>query len=289
MGIDQLLRLPASSFRAAPPDALWQQVNVALVRVDGDAVPSARAMFRKLVPLLNQWHHEGRLHGWFFMRKPPDVRLRCYLRPNRGHASAALDSAFQSLQNAGLIDRWFRSHYQPEQSRFGGPEVMARVHAYFFVDSMLWLHLDELDRLLERKVAPGLLLPANLHHLFQCCCGAERAIEAWRVLARLTMQPAIAVTPPPPQLPAALEALAGHEVLAPREALALRAYARSNHLFSQGLLGGGSDTVLARPVAEIAATVALFNLNRHGFPGGRSGPMTARVLAALGDDVSRLN
>ena len=286
MAIEDLSGLPITSFHSAPPDARWQQVNVALVRFNGDAVPSARALFLELAPTLEEWRLDGRLHGWFFMRKPPDVRLRFCLRANDGNAASILDTVLQSLHSSGRIGRYFRSQYQPEQSRFGGPAAMEFVHAYFHVDSILWLHLDQLDSQSQRKLDPDLLLPANLHHLFQCCCGTDRVIEAWRGLARLIMQGAIDITPQQPRLPATLDALASQRDLVSSEGLALRTYAQSNEMFSQGLLGLGSKTVVEQPIEQIVATVALFNLNRHGVPGALSGPMTARVLAALGDDVS---
>jgi len=287
MQIDALSELPVLSFRPPPSGAHWLQVNVALARVDGDAVPSARVMFGELAPMLEQWRLAGRLHWWFFMRKPPDVRLRLFLPTEAGDATGILDDALHSLQNSGRIGGHFFSEYQPEQRRFGGPAAMALVHACFHVDSSLWLHLDELDERKERQVGTDLLLPTNLHHLFQCCCGAERAIEGWRGLARLIRQGGITVTPHPPRLPVTLDALVSGGELAASESLALRTYARSNELFSRELLALESNSTVEQPVADIAATVALFVLNRHGLPGERSGSMAARVLAALGDDVSR--
>ena len=282
-----LSQLPDASFRFPPFDARWLQVNVALARVNGDALPSARAMFHELAAFLDRWRLENRLHWWFFMRKPPDVRLRFMLSPDDGDAAGGLESAFRALRDSGRIAGYFPGQYAPEENRFGGSASIALVHASFDVDSTLWLVLDELDERGQRLVTPEVLLPARLHHLFLCCCGAERAIEGWRGLARLIRQGGITITPCRPRLPGALNTLALGEELAASESLALRTYARSNELFSRELLALESRTVVEQPVADIAATVALFSLNRHGFPGERSARMTAGVLAALGDDANR--
>ena len=282
-----LSRLPEASFRSPPFDARWLQVNVALARANGDALPSARAMFRELAPFLDQWRLENRLHWWFFMRKPPDVRLRFMLRPDNGDAAGGLENALRTLRDNGQIAGYSPGRYEPEQDRFGGPAAMALVHTSFDVDSTLWLVLDELDERGQRLVTPQVLLPARLHHLFLCCCGAEHAIEGWRGLARLIRQGGIIAAPYPPRLPGTLNALALGEELAASESLALRTYARSNESFSRELLALESKTTVEQPVADIAATVALFSLNRHGFPGERSAPLVGGVLAALGDDPTR--
>ena len=270
--------LPKSSFAVVPEDADWLQINIALARVNGDAIPSARAMFQALEPLLQQWSAEGYLHWWFFMRKPPDVRLRLFLRIDRVDAQTALERVLQRLQDMGRISGYFRGRYQPELTRFGGASAMALAHAYFHVDSVLWRHLDALDIVAQRTVVAEDLLPAVFHHLFQCCCGTEQSLEGWRALAALIRQGGAAIEPLPPRQPVPLASIDAE----PSEREVLQTYAEANRLFSQSLLRLPSECSLSAPVAEIAATLALFNLNRHGLSGERSGPLTAQVLAALG-------
>ena len=144
---------------------------------------------------------------------------------------------------------------------------------------MLWRNLDVLDSASRRTVVTEDLLPAVFHHLFQCCCGDELALEGWRALALLIGQGGVEIDPLPPRQPAPLVTLDA----APPEREVLQAYAEANRLFSQGLLRLACEGSLHPPVAQIAATLALFNLNRHGLSGERSAPLTAQVLAALGD------
>jgi thiopeptide-type bacteriocin biosynthesis protein len=281
MTVDDLAGLSASSFRDPPAQAAWKQVNVALVRANGDAMPSARALFRAVVPRLDHWHRDGVLHGWFFMRKPPDVRLRVCVRTDAGDAARELDRMLQAAQDRGQIGGFFWNEYSPEQGRFGGPAGMMLAHAYFHVDSTLWCRLDEFDERGLRKASADELLPTVLHHMFQYCCGSERVDEAWHKLAALVSGGPITSDLEPRELPLTLDALTTALGLHSPEGMVLRAYAAANELLREGLIGLQENLQIERPLSEIAATVAFFNLNRHGFPGERSAAMTARMIAAI--------
>ena len=95
----------------SPPrtDGAWVQLNVGLVRNGGQALPSARAMFRAICPYLDAWRRDRALHWWFFMRKPPDVRLRMFLAP-----------AGENLSGRDLLDRFMGDQLK---------EVQAPTHA----------------------------------------------------------------------------------------------------------------------------------------------------------------
>lgn len=275
---------PATAgFSPPPPEAPWEQVNIGLVRTGADALPSARAMFSSLSPSLDLWNRAGSIQGWFFMRKPPDVRLRVCLRSKRSDARATLDRKLHALREQGKIRGHYWSRYLPEQDRFGGAAAMALAHAYFHLDSILWLHLDHLGDRALRKLPADRLLPAVLQHMFLCCCGTDKAPEAWRCLAHQ-----IGDLPPFASSdihlpPVSLEVLSGDDGLHPGERLALRSYVDSNQSLGKALIALPADTRCEHPIPLIAATIALFNLNRHGFPGERSGPMARSVLASLAD------
>ncbi len=280
MAAEDLANLVAKGFAPVPADAHWQQFDVALLRVSGDALPSARAMFGALAPLVDRWLTEETLHGWFFMRKPPDVRLRFCLRSQIATAAA---ETLEALVHEQMIESHLRGLYQPEVQRFGGPAAMALAHACFHVDSRLWLHLDALDERGLRKVDTDLLMPSVIHHLFRCCCGSGGAMEAWQALAALIVEGTGPIAPRSPSPPIGLEVLMARDGLEPSERLVLQTYAQANERFGRELAGLRSGASIVRqPVARIAASVALFHLNRHGVRGERSGPMAAGVLAALG-------
>ncbi|MEO8304971.1 MAG: thiopeptide-type bacteriocin biosynthesis protein [Betaproteobacteria bacterium] len=284
---DDLASLPSSGFREPPRGAAWMQVNVALVRADGDAIPSARALFGAVVPRLDRFDRDGALHGWFFMRKPPDVRMRILVDAEADDVAGALDRTLQDTQDRGQIERFFWSEYAPEQERFGGPDGMMLAHAYFHVDSRLWFHLDELDARGVRKATADEILPAIVHDMFQRCCGPERADQAWRELDALVCDTRIIADLGAPSLPSALDALAFAQGRDSEEGAVLRSYVAANELLCKGLAGLEDDLPVDRSPSAIAATVALFNLNRHGFRGERSAAMTARVILAIDAQQSK--
>lgn len=263
--------LAARCFRPAPAGAAWRQLNVGLVRRDGDARGSARELFRLLQPRLAAWSDAGRLHGWFFMRKPPDLRLRLRLVADAAPALEELDRLLGAAAAAGwLRPDHFWSDYHAEQARFGGAAAMELVHAHFHADSTLWLERD------QRGAGAGAheteaLLAALLDDLFARC--APAAAAGWQRLAALTGAAGPATGDP--LRPAALADAALGAGRAGDD------YADCNARLAAGLGALAGRGELALPPIEVAASLALFCLNRHGLPGERSAPLVARVRAAL--------
>jgi thiopeptide-type bacteriocin biosynthesis protein len=121
---------------------VWHQSNVALVRADGSAMKSLRALFAALDPAVAAWRGAGCLTRFFFMRKPPDLRLRFF-----GDESlrTKVSELLSGLVRRGVVERHFTSEYEPETARFGGPKAMDAMHAWFDADSAAWARLDALD------------------------------------------------------------------------------------------------------------------------------------------------
>jgi len=273
----------SESFASPPEDAVWEQINIGLVRTNADALTSARAMFRVISPHFERWQREGWLHWWFFMRKPPDVRLRILLKSNLSIARNVLDRELISLREQGDIRNHYWSRYAPEQQRFGGAATMTWVHSYFHIDSCLWLYLDHLEKRAMRRITADQLLPAALHHMFLHCCGPEGVADAWSSLARLIGDPSPIESPVSPLPPLDLDLLAGDHELHPDERLALALYADANQTLRDRLHALSEKTMPVSQIHRIVATIGLFNLNRHGFPGERSGPLIRGILASQGN------
>ena len=86
----------------------WVQLNVGLIRHGGNALPSARTLFARLEPLVERWRREERLRWFFFMRKPPDVRLR-FLTTTKPELTSGLRRCALTLQKEAIIDHFFFS------------------------------------------------------------------------------------------------------------------------------------------------------------------------------------
>jgi thiopeptide-type bacteriocin biosynthesis protein len=120
---------------------VWFQFNVAPTGIEGSILESARSVFRVLEPALRDWRKEGHLTRFFFMRKAPGLRLRFLGNPSLKSRIAVL---LQDLVARGVVERWFASVYEPETDRFGGSAAMTAAHAWFDIDSGLWMLLDRL-------------------------------------------------------------------------------------------------------------------------------------------------
>jgi thiopeptide-type bacteriocin biosynthesis protein len=265
-------------------DQHWIQLNVGLARRGGLALPAARAVFDEFAPLVEQWRAARELQWFFFMRKPPDIRLR-FRVPTSHDIRPALDAAIARLQREGRVTTFFYSSYEPETERFGGPDGMRSVHAYFDVDTRAWLHLDALERQERRRLAPERLLPALVHDLFlRGAAGHDHLLAAsWRSLANEIATPT--VPSPPAMAPAALDELSA--VVGPGdEHECLACFAQANARLADELVELAGRDRLARSISDVLAAAALFSFHRHGFSGERSAPLVAAAMAALEIDAS---
>jgi thiopeptide-type bacteriocin biosynthesis protein len=239
----------------------WLQVNVALERHDGTALPSARALFGRLSPALADWRGRQLLDHFFFMRKPPDVRLR-FSGPDPNEALLpVLIALLSGLRQEGFVRRFFPSVYEPEIRQFGGPEAMGHVHAYFDADSMAWLALDRLTAAGRRKLSPEVLAAAVLNDLFLRALGCP--FEVWDVWCNLA---SLVPVPSGEESQAAdvvsVESLFPH--VGEEEAQVLRTYLQANEELSGGLMQVWEQGALQCGLRALFPFVALFHFNRHG-------------------------
>ena len=133
---------------------VWAQRNVALTRPGGDPLPSARALFAAVAPLVASGRSTGEIELFFFQRKAPDVRLRFGSSADAGdlddaaraldEALAATDAVLDHLVAIGTLDRWFSAPYEPEVRKFGGPGAADAVHRHFDAETRLWLAAQRL-------------------------------------------------------------------------------------------------------------------------------------------------
>ncbi|MGE0859479.1 MAG: thiopeptide-type bacteriocin biosynthesis protein [Gammaproteobacteria bacterium] len=260
-----------TSFAPPPADAAWHQFDFALLRVDGDARPSARALFARVLPWWWAARARGEVTRWFFMRKPPDVRLRVLCAPRAEGALADFAALCGTALVQGEIAAAGRGEYQPEDARFGGRQALDCAHAWFTLDSVLWWLLD--CHAVRGVPSPSTetWLRAIYDDLF-ACVGAD---DGWRRLAQHVELPLPTDAPPGGVGGDALAALAAQA--APPVAALAAAYQVGNRRLAAAL----RDVTLqvGHSAASVAALIAFFTCNRHGLPGERSRPLVARVLA----------
>jgi thiopeptide-type bacteriocin biosynthesis protein len=255
-------------------------VNVRLKR-DRAGVARARPLFDALAEALADWRRERHLTSFYFVRKPPDVRLRF-----GGVAPEPLGEALPALLDRlvarGAIARWVPAHYEPEVQLFGGPAMLPRVHAFFHVDSLAWMARARLEK--SAHCSESVLSLAVLNDLFFACLeGSEEVWDVWCNLARLHRVDSHTAEPP-----CGVPRIAGlAPLMSPPERRILGRYARASRTLARALQTLAARGRLSCGRRGILPFIALFHWNRFGFSMAQRTRMLAAMTAAL-DPRARL-
>lgn len=252
----------------------WLQKSVALVRRDGSALASARAIFAALAPKLSEWRASGALSGFWFMRKPPDLRLRF-----AGDASFAAELAalLEHLTSQGHIERVFDSVYQPELARFGGAEAMRSVHEFFDVDTAAWMALEEL------RVAAGARLdPLEFSALATDTLVRAASSDSLEVLTLWSEYAHVlggASTAPRTGQPRALDALRARATR--EEAHILAGLEQAGRRLCESLLELEASGRLTANLRDVVTAIVQFHCHRHGLDGSAQATLAQEMSARL--------
>lgn len=253
----------------------WLQVNVALRRDDGDALASARAVFAELAPQIASARAEGTLQRFFFMRKPPDMRLRLQGPNPERHLLPAVSGSLAKLRRDGAVERFFPSVYEPEVRLFGGAEAMSLVHDYFDADTAGWMELDRHWAAGVAALQPEDVVSVVANELFALALGDRAEIwDAWSNVLALVAPAAEAADPfhRMMPIPSELRALA-----TPAESRVLGRYCAANEALANGLRDVWSRGRLECGLRGMLPFVVIFHLHRYGLDAARQ----ARVAEAM--------
>lgn len=255
----------------------WIQLNLALVRGDGGALVSARAVFAAISGAVASLRSEKKLACFFFMRKPPDLRLRFGLPQGVDPSAVTKDllAPFAQLRQRGFVSAFFESIYEPEVRQFGGPRAMDAIHLWFDADTRAWLGQDALAAKGENQIDPAVISLAAINDLFARTL--EDHGEIWDCWANLDDLIATKVVASP------LERI-GLSDIAPKasatEAEILAQYDTANLDLSTRLQQIWSDNQLTSGLRAILPFVAWFHYNRYGFAPETQARMSAGMRAA---------
>lgn len=247
----------------------WVQLNVALSRPDGQALTSARRVFAALAPLVDAWRRDGKLSQLYFMRKPPDLRLRLRGPQPAVDLLPGAIGALEQLRRDGAVERFFESVYEPEAHLFGGPDAMELVHAYFDADTRGWLTLDRLWASGPSLLTPEILACAVIDDLLQLALG-DRS-EIWDVWCNLAAGGVPAIDVPVPPSPELLGRLA----LAERTVL--EHYFAHNSQLARGLATLHDSGRLSCGLRALLTQVALFHFHRYGLDAAEQAAMAGAM------------
>jgi thiopeptide-type bacteriocin biosynthesis protein len=201
-------------------------------------------------------------------------------------AISELYSQMHLLENQNFIERFFFSTYKPEVDRFGGLAALNIVHQYFNHDTTHWLTLDQLSQQNPRSIPPKLLLIAVFHNLFCHVFDDETSVlKVWQSLEDLTPVETNSTIPTVELL--SIEELRNLFPITDVEANILDSYSQAHRQFAEGLIELWLLKQISGDLHDILATTALFNFNRHGFPGERSSVIVAAVSRLLAGRFER--
>lgn len=259
----------------------WLQLNVALARRNGSALPAARAFFRDLESALPR-RRQRSAPQFFFQRKAPDLRLRFF--GVRENLVARLRPVISRAKSEGHVLQNFYSVYEPEQRQFGGRDCMQCVHAFWEADSMVWIMLDRMVEAEAVGIPHGSLIAAVLDDLFwRALSDSGEVWDTWCNL--MVLLQGRAGTAVPPSGPASLASLADTASVA--EAEIIVRYQQANATLAAGLLRAWQLGRMRCGIRSILPYVALFTLNRHGFDRPEAAAI-AGAMAAIWDPKQHL-
>jgi thiopeptide-type bacteriocin biosynthesis protein len=103
-----------------------------------------RELCRQLACLARRLLSDSAVDNFFFMNKPPGMRLRFQTVAAESSADVTdiVHCQVTRWRAGGLIDHVELGVYEPESQLFGGPRSMSFVHALFTLDSLIWLDYE---------------------------------------------------------------------------------------------------------------------------------------------------
>jgi thiopeptide-type bacteriocin biosynthesis protein len=167
-------------------DGGWTQLNVGM---SGTGPGSLRDAAWPLFDGLERWVAAARERGpveLWFVRKPPALRLRVRGAGLDVTARQELARLLDAQREAGPVDHWGLSTYEPEVHRLGGPVVIELVHALLSASTDVWLAWERLSRSGQSSLGRDLMVLSLYDELLARSLRAnEEAWDVWMTLLRL--------------------------------------------------------------------------------------------------------
>lgn len=137
---EQLVRGGLPAVQGAVCSDGWVQLGL-----EHAAGPQPIEIYARLSTLAQMLLDRGRIEGFFFMHKPPGMRVRFQLgAADRSSTTAMIRAELEAAVAAGCLASVQPGIYEPETRLFGGPRSMEHVHRLFTHDALMWLRFHAL-------------------------------------------------------------------------------------------------------------------------------------------------
>ncbi|MFF7308368.1 thiopeptide-type bacteriocin biosynthesis protein [Streptomyces sp. NPDC008137] len=247
--------------------------------------PADRAGWFRLREAVARWEDEGLVSRWWFLHKPPGIRLRLE-SPDPGALRRAMADAPPPARLPGLRTTGV---YEPETYRFGGPAGLDLAHTHCAADSRLAVSWhtcsDDGGALLVPLV--GLVTAQTL--LSRIADDADELRDLWLRLdhaLRTVLGPHVAPDGPPYVNSAGAASLLAGRVPVTGDAVADTYLVRARRWAART---GDAAALLRRaqgfPVRAWATALVLFHWNRWGLTPERVLPVVRAGLSPYEDSA----
>ncbi|MER6610546.1 thiopeptide-type bacteriocin biosynthesis protein [Streptomyces sp. NPDC000927] len=256
------------------------------VQCDCD-LPADRAEWSRLREGVARWQDEGLVSRWWFLHKPPGIRLRLE-SPDPGSLRRAMADATPPARLPGLRTTGV---YEPETYRFGGPAGLDLAHTHCAADSRLALSWNTCPDGGETSFVPLLGLVTAQTLLSRIAEDADELRDLWLRLdhaLRTALGPHVAPDGPPYVDPAVAGSLLAGRVPVTGDAVADTHLVRARRWAART---GDAAALLRRaqgfPVRAWATALVLFHWNRWALTPERLLPVVRAGLSPYDDSACR--
>jgi len=170
--------LPDPDNMAAEIESGWIEIRCAVPIEGSPLVP-----WVELRSAVHTWKQSGLLNQFFFVRKPPGLRLRFEPTDPRSKFIDTLNTWFSLMVKQDLVIHFQCSTYEHEARRFGGDDGMAIAHQHWTLDSELVLEYECLSGASRGSIPRTALWATLVNDLFRETL--DDSAEIWDVWCRL--------------------------------------------------------------------------------------------------------
>lgn len=214
---------------------------------------------------INDWRQDQLIYRFWFVRKPPGLRLRFQASRRATGLQAAICRWLIDAESRNDIRGFRFTIYEPESHRFGGKAGMDAAHALFDASASLSLQFHADD---SRPLTAFEFSIATTSDLLGRCLD-DRA-EVWDIWCRLAKVIPTATDQPSREIEVSEDYLAGlptlFRVLGDRWAPALDDIDKAHDRVARDLRALACGGVLQVGLREWLVAATIFDWNRLGLP-----------------------